>query len=64
MVEVLVNVTFIDKYTGELYKAGDKVTMTKERAKEVQDFVVKGFITVLGEVEEKPKAKATKEKAK
>jgi len=62
MVEVLITTTFTDKYTGKLYKANEKVVMTKERATEIQNFS-KGLITVLKEVEEKTEAK-TKTKTK
>lgn len=63
MVEVLVNVTFADKYTGNMYKAGEKVTITKERATEIQNFN-KGFITVLKEVAEEVTEEVTEEKSK
>ena len=62
MVEVLVNVPFSDKYTGELYAANSKVVITKERATEIQNFN-KGFITVLKEVAEQEEVTEQEETA-
>jgi len=56
MVEVLVNVPFRDKYTGELYVANSKMVIKKERATEILNFD-KSLITVLKEVEVKTEAK-------
>lgn len=48
---VLVNVDFIDAYTGELHKAGDRVEMTDERIAEVKAVIPEG-VSVVGKVEE------------
>lgn len=55
MKQVLVNVPFRDKYTGEMYAAGKAYPMTEDRVKEVKD-VNPNFITVIGNaaVEEAP----------
>lgn len=54
MKKVVVNVPFIDRYTGELLKAdGKPIEMTEERVAEVKE-VNPNFITVIGNVE-KPK---------
>lgn len=54
MYEVLVNVPFEDKHTGDKYVAGDVIKLTKERVTEVQE-TDKTFITVLKEVKEPKK---------
>ena len=59
---VLVNVDFIDVYTGEMHRAGDKVEMTEARIAEVKA-VNPEFVSVIGSVEEpeeKPKKAAKK----
>ena len=48
---VLVNVDFIDAYTGKLHKAGDRVEMTDERIAEVKAVIPEG-VSVVGKVEE------------
>lgn len=48
---VLVNVDFIDAYTGELHKAGSRVEMTDERIAEVKAVIPEG-VSVVGKVEE------------
>ena len=48
---VLVNVDFIDAYTGELRKAGSRVEMTDERIAEVKAVIPEG-VSVVGKVEE------------
>ena len=48
---VLVNVDFIDAYTGELHKAGDRVEMTDERIAEVKAVIPEG-VSIVGKVEE------------
>ena len=48
---VLVNVDFIDAYTGQLHKAGDRVEMTDERIAEVKAVIPEG-VSVVGKVEE------------
>lgn len=48
---VLVNVDFIDAYTGHLHKAGDRVEMTDERIAEVKAVIPEG-VSVVGKVEE------------
>lgn len=52
---VLVNVDFIDVYTGKLHKAGDKVEMTDERIAEVRG-VNPEFVSVIGTVAEPAQA--------
>ena len=55
MKKVVVNVPFIDRYTGELHKAdGKPIEMTEERVAEVKE-VNPNFITVVGNVEEPKK---------
>lgn len=52
MKKVVVNVPFIDRYTGKLLKAdGKPIKMTEERVTEVKE-VNPNFITVVGNVEE------------
>ena len=48
---VMINVDFIDAYTGEMHKAGDKVEMTEARIAEVKA-VDPDFVSVIGTVEE------------
>ena len=48
---VMVNVDFIDAYTGELHRTGDKVEMTEARIAEVKA-VNPEFVSVIGTVEE------------
>lgn len=48
---VLVNVDFIDAYTGKMHKAGDRVEMTDERIAEVKAVIPEG-VSVVGKVEE------------
>ena len=51
MKKVVVNVPFIDRYTGKLLKAdGKPIEMTEERVAEVKE-VNPNFITVIGNVE-------------
>ena len=61
MFNVLVNVEFEDRHTGNKYVADSVIQLTEKRIAEVQE-VNKGFITVLGKVEE-PKPKTTKKKS-
>lgn len=50
----MVNVDFIDAYTGEMHRAGDKVEMTEARIAEVKA-VDPEFVSVIGTVaEEQP----------
>lgn len=58
---VLVNVDFIDAYTGELHKAGSRVEMTDERIAEVKAVIPEG-VSVVGKVEEPAQADSTEEK--
>lgn len=60
---VLVNVDFIDAYTGELHKAGSRVEMTNERIAEVKAVIPEG-VSVVGKVEEPPVEDAPAEKPK
>lgn len=48
---VMVNVDFIDAYTGEMHKAGDKLEMTETRIAEVKAVIPEG-VSVIGTVEE------------
>lgn len=48
---VMINVDFIDAYTGEMHRAGDKVEMTEARIAEVKA-VDPEFVSVIGTVEE------------
>ena len=60
MKKVVVNVPFIDRYTGELHKAdGKPIEMTEERVAEVKE-VNPNFITVVGNVEEPKKSEDEK----
>lgn len=52
---VLVNVDFIDAYTGELHKAGSRVEMTDERIAEVKAVIPEG-VSIVGKVEEPEQA--------
>lgn len=47
---VLINVDFIDVYSGKLHKAGDRVEMTEARVAEVKA-VCPEFVTVIGSAE-------------
>lgn len=69
---VVVNVGFIDAYTGENYKAGDILVMTEERIAEVRE-IDKNLISIVGNApaeeesveeteEEAPKGKNAKKK--
>ena len=60
---VLVNIDFIDAYTGELHKAGDRVEMTDERIAEVKAVIPEG-VSVVGKVEEPVTEGSTDEKPK
>lgn len=60
---VLVNVDFIDAYTGELHKAGSRVEMTDERIAEVKAVIPEG-VSVVGKVEEPVQEGSTDEKPK
>ena len=60
---VLVNVDFIDAYTGKLHKAGDRVEMTDERIAEVKAVIPEG-VSVVGKVEEPVTEGSTDEKPK
>ena len=52
MKKVVVNVPFIDRYTGKMHKAdGKPIEMTEERVTEVKE-VNPNFITVVGNVKE------------
>ena len=52
MKKVVVNVPFIDRYTGKMHKAdGKPIEMTEERVAEVKE-VNPNFITVVGNVKE------------
>lgn len=48
---VMVNVDFIDAYTGEMHKTGSKVEMTEDRIAEVKA-VNPEFVSVIGTVAE------------
>lgn len=64
MKKVVVNVPFIDRYTGELHKAdGKPIEMTEERVAEVKE-VNPNFITVVGNVEEPKKPEDEKSEGK
>jgi hypothetical protein len=58
---VLVNVDFIDAYTGELHKAGSRVEMTNERIAEVKAVIPEG-VSIVGKVEEPVQEGSTDEK--
>lgn len=58
---VLVNVDFIDAYTGELHKAGDRVEMTDERIAEVKAVIPEG-VSIVGKVEEPVQQGSTEDK--
>lgn len=60
---VLVNVDFIDAYTGKRHKAGDRVEMTDERIAEVKAVIPEG-VSVVGKVEEPATEGSTEEKPK
>ena len=62
MYKVLVHTAFDDRHTGKAYEVGKEYELSAERIAEIKS-VGKGFISVIGKVEEKPK-KATKTKAK
>lgn len=47
MKRVVVNVGFIDVYTGENHKAGDILVMTEERIAEVRE-IDKNLISIVG----------------
>lgn len=59
----LVNIDFIDAYTGKLNKAGSKIEMTPERVTEVKA-VNPEFISVIGEVATKDTKDTKKTKDK
>lgn len=60
MKKVIVNVPFIDRYTGETHKAdGKPIEMTEERVAEVKE-VNPNFITVIGNAEEPKKTDGKK----
>lgn len=58
---VLVNVDFIDAYTGEMHKAGSRVEMTDERIAEVKAVIPEG-VSVVGKVEEPAQEASTEDK--
>lgn len=58
---VLVNVDFIDAYTGEPHKAGSRVEMTDERIAEVKAVIPEG-VSIVGKVEEPVQEGSTDEK--
>ena len=60
MKEVLINISFRDKYTDKVYAAGKKYPMTEERVKEIKE-INPNFVTVVGEVKSS-KSKSDKEK--
>lgn len=51
MKKVLVNEGFKDKYTGQVYEAGNIYTFSNERVAEVKE-VNKNFLEVIGNVED------------
>ena len=55
---VLINVDFIDAYTGDLHKAGDREAMTEARIAEVKA-VNPEFVTVIGSATEPVQADET-----
>lgn len=59
---VLVNIDFIDAYTGKLHTSGSRVEMTAERIAEVKA-VNPEFVSIVGNVEEATEAQ-TEEKPK
>lgn len=70
MKRVVVNVGFIDAYTGEKYKAGEVITLTEERIAEVRE-IDKNLISIVGNApvesveeteEDISKGKSTKKK--
>lgn len=56
---VLVNVDFIDAYTGELRPAGSKAEMTDERIAEIRA-INPEFVSVVGVADEKDEEKVEK----
>lgn len=64
MKKVVVNVPFIDRYTGKLLKAdGKPIEMTEERIAEIKE-VNPNFISVVGNVEEPKKPEDEKSEDK
>ena len=59
MMRVKVLIPFLDKVTGESRKADDIFEVSDERLAEIRKVNV-NMVTVLGEAEEKPKAKKQK----
>ena len=57
---VLINVDFIDAYTGEIRKAGSKAKMTSERIAEIKA-VNPEFVSVIGIVDEPVQAEDSTE---
>ena len=53
MKKVLFNVSFKDRYTGEMNKAGATAEMSEERIAEIKE-VNPNFISVIGNVESAP----------
>lgn len=53
MKKVLFNVSFKDRYTGKLIKAGTTAEMTEERIAEIKE-VNPNFVSVIGNVEPEP----------
>lgn len=49
--KVLINVTFKDRYTGKLRKAGKTAEMSEDRIREINE-VNPNFVSVIGNVEE------------
>lgn len=56
---VLVNVDFIDAYTGKLRPAGSRAEMTDERIAEIRA-INPEFVSIIGVAEEKAEEKAEK----
>lgn len=49
---VMVNIPFRDVYTGKVYKAGKKITMSQERIAEIKE-INKDLVSVVGYAEQK-----------
>lgn len=50
MKKVLINISFKDKYSGELFVAGATTEMTEERIDEIKE-VNSDFVTIIDDVE-------------
>lgn len=61
MKKVLFNVTFTDRYTGEMRVAGETAEMTEERVAEIKE-VNPNFLSVIGNVDKKADDKKANKK--